>query len=335
MMVKTPAYWYRATSSRAPWIENFLTPLSVFYNFARLVHQSFRTPVKSGLPVVCIGNLVAGGAGKTPLALAVMKVVHDNALARRAFFLTRGHGGTERGPCLIDPARHSYKSAGDEALLLASMAPTVIAGNRAAGAKTSKTQGADLILMDDGLQNPGIFKDIKIVVIDGTMGFGNGKILPAGPLREPLKEGLAKADAFVIAGEDKRNVAGILPPGKPVFRTALRVQDGKMPDLDKTYVAFAGIGVPEKFFNSLITDFALRVAQTFAFADHHPYTEHDIEVLQNAAKKHGAQLLTTEKDALRLPAGTTGIKTLPVEMIWENKSAFIEFLKEKLESAMA
>jgi tetraacyldisaccharide 4'-kinase len=325
MKLKTPAFWYRSKNSRAPLIEWLLRPLSYVYALGHDIHQRSKTPEKIPVPVICIGNIVAGGAGKTPAALALMELIHKNTLANAPHFLTRGYGGTERGPLIVE--RQNAQQVGDESLLLASSAPTVVSSDRAVGGKLAAQSGADLIVMDDGLQNPGIAKDIRLVVIDGYMGFGNGHLLPAGPLRAPLDKNLKSANAFILIGPDTRAVKSILPPRTPVFEATLKPL--RMPDVNKNYIAFAGLGYPEKFFRFLKEELKLNVVESIAFPDHHPYTEADIEVLKQKADTAGAQLITTEKDKIRLPADAP-VETLPVQLVWNNEADLVDFLKAHL-----
>ena len=333
MMLKTPKFWYRNHDTAAPMSERALEPLSRLYKFGYTLHQSSRTPHKAALPVLCIGNIVAGGTGKTPTALALMAVIRKNNIAKNPYFLIRGYGGGAVGPLLVDPNKHTAWETGDEALILSRAAPTVVSINRALGAELAKKQGADLVLMDDGLQNPGITKDISIVVINGDMGFGNEKILPAGPLREPLQDGIARADAFIIIGADKRDAAGKLPAGKPVFTATLKANTTKIPPKDKTYIAFAGLGYPDKFFNFLRGDIGLTLAETIRFADHYPYTRDDLEALAQKAVDAKAELLTTEKDFMRLPKiEGVNVHTLPVDLVWDDENGVAQFLQDKLAS---
>ena len=331
MILKTPQFWYRDKGTAAPPLEKMLEPISYLYELGYRLHQNSRDAAEAGLPVLCIGNIVAGGTGKTPTALAIMDIIHKNSLAKKPFFLIRGYGGGEVGPLLTDPAKHTAWDTGDEALILSKAAPTIVAIDRIGGAELARRKGADLVLMDDGLQNPGIRKDIRIIVINGEMGFGNEKILPAGPLREPLETGIARADAFIFLGADTRGVRDKLPQDKPIFEAILCPAFGKLPPQDKAYIAFAGLGYPEKFFKFLKEDLRFNIVDTVKFSDHYPYNETDIRNLAQKAQTAGAELLTTEKDMMRIPAieGIT-IYTLPIELAWSDEAALTQFLKDKL-----
>ena len=331
MSLKTPSFWYPSAQTPHDWRVNALKPLSCFYKLAYNIHQNSISAKKVDIPVVCVGNLVAGGTGKTPTSIAVLGCLKQSGHAKNPFFLIRGYGGAERGPLLVDLDKHSAWDVGDESLILANHAPTIVSADRVAGAKLAIERGADLVLMDDGLQNPGIHKDFKIVVINGEMGFGNRMVMPAGPLREPLRVGLAKADMFILIGEDKHGACARLPDGVPLMRASLHTTEDAVPDKSKRYVAFAGLGYPEKFFNYLKDMLGLNVVSRIAYADHCPYGAHDIAQLAKQAKAHDAILITTEKDYLRLPKDNDlKVVTVPVNMVFENGEALAPAFQKKL-----
>ncbi|HYH22430.1 MAG TPA: tetraacyldisaccharide 4'-kinase [Azospirillum sp.] len=311
--MRTPEFWYRPAGAAAL----ALAPLGALYGLAGRLRFAATRAERVGVPVVCVGNLVAGGAGKTPVALALAE-----ALAARGttvHFLTRGHGGTERGPLCADPAGHDAARVGDEALLLAAHAPTWVARDRVAGARAAATAGAGVVVMDDGFQNPHLAKDLSLVVVDGAVGFGNGHILPAGPLREPVARGLSRADAVVLMGEDRTGVAARVAP-LPVLRA--RIEPAADAALrGQKVLAFAGIGRPEKFFATLDSLGAV-LAERVAFADHHPYGAHEVAALLARAEALGAVPVTTAKDAVRLPAPARAkVRVLPVRAVWEDAGA--------------
>ncbi|HRC26119.1 MAG TPA: tetraacyldisaccharide 4'-kinase, partial [Alphaproteobacteria bacterium] len=217
-------------------------------------------------------NLTAGGSGKTPLALALHDLLREDIPARATFFLTRGYGGAQSGPLRVDPARHDFRAVGDEALLLARRAPTIVARDRVAGAALARENGAGLLILDDGFQSRALARDLQILVIDGAAGLGNGRLLPAGPLREPPAPAFARADAVVIVGPDARGVRTLLPAGKPVFEAF--VKPVRAPDPAHRWIAFAGLGRPGKFRETL-EDMGIRPLQFMPFPDHHPYTDRD------------------------------------------------------------
>lgn len=325
MTLKTPLFWYRPPNQKPGIVEEMLMPLSALYRLGYEIHQATGRREKFPVPIICIGNINAGGTGKTPTALAIMDLIRKNGLAQNPFFMSRGYGGGEIGPLLVDPEKHTAWHTGDEPLILASYAPTIVAASRADGITFAIRKNADLVLMDDGLQNPHIARDIKIVVINGDMGFGNGRMIPSGPLREPLQKGLKKADAFIFIGNDTRNTKSILPADKPCFTTSLQLAEPPPPG---RYFAFAGIGYPQKFFNFL-RDSGINEVGTESFADHYPFTAEDIARLRQKATAANAELITTEKDYMRLP-DKTGIHALRTSLSWDNAPALVKFLQERL-----
>ncbi|MCB9988848.1 MAG: tetraacyldisaccharide 4'-kinase [Rhodospirillales bacterium] len=331
MRLSTPSFWYKKPSLTAC----FLAPLSWLYQGAQALHQRKRSvhpAYDPGIPVICVGNLVAGGSGKTPTALALYKLVTAKAISERPCFLNRGYGGTEKGPLLVDPAMHTPQEVGDEALLLAAAGPTIVATERQHGALLAREQGFDLIIMDDGLQNPSLRKTLSLVVIDGSAGFGNGRPLPAGPLREPLETGLARADAFLIIGDDKTDVHALLPLDKPAFSGHIQVPEGFETDRSIPYVAFAGLGRPEKF-KATLEDYGLDIAAFQSFPDHHAYTAHDLQTLIDKATARKARLITTQKDAVKLPAAFIREQkpiVMPIEIVWNAPDDLENTLTDKI-----
>ncbi len=331
MARKTPSFWYPQSPEQLSLQARSLKPISWLYKFGFRLHQGSVKAQKAHIPVICIGNLSAGGTGKTPTCISFMRHVKDAGIAKNPFFLIRGYGGAERGPLIVDLEKHNAWDVGDEPLILARHASTIISADRYEGTNLAALNGADLVIMDDGLQNPGIQKDLKIIVINGEMGFGNGLMIPAGPLREPLDEGLAKADAFFLIGEDTASVADILPKNIPVFYANLEADANTLPSKSKDYIAFAGLGYPKKFFDFLKYKLGYNIIEEYAFADHCPYTRKDLQILRQKAKDAGAQLLTTEKDFLRLPGGYKGnIHTISVSMCFENPEALQHFIAHKI-----
>ncbi len=331
----TPKFWYRPLHAPAPLVERLLSPLAFVYTVLYTLHQKSKTPYISDVPVICLGNLVAGGTGKTPTALAVLDLIRRHKLAQRPFFLSRGYGGAEAGPLLVNPAVHTAWDVGDEPLILARSAPVIVAHNRAEGAKFAKTQNADLIVMDDGLQNPGLKKNLKLLVINGEMGFGNLKLLPAGPLRQPLRQGLAKVEGYILIGEDRKDITKLLPHIKPLIHARIVPDEtDPRPDPALKYVAFAGLGYPDKFFNFLRQDLGLTLLESLRFSDHHPYTADDLSHLHHKARQLGATLITTEKDLMRLPDRPeykdVPIKTVKIKTVFDTEEQLVNLLRTVL-----
>lgn len=299
--MRTPSHWYAAPGARA----RMLAPLAALYGLGGRLRMRFTVPHRTSVPVICLGNVTAGGTGKTPLAIALAGMLRAGGEA--PVLLTRGYGGRLAGPVLVDADAMTAREVGDEALLLARAAPTIVSRDRRAGAEAAVRAGAGIIVMDDGYQNPTLHKDVNLLVADAGAGLGNGRLLPAGPLRERPHDALARADALLVTGRGdaadglKRMAQGL---GVPVFEAAL-VPDGDMDALrGKRLLAFAGIGRPQKFFDSLAAAGGdVRAARSFA--DHYPYSEADAQALLDAARAGALALVTTEKDMARL-AGARG-----------------------------
>jgi tetraacyldisaccharide 4'-kinase len=278
---------------------------------------------RSPIPVICIGNLSVGGAGKTPIAESIAQLIPG------AHFLSKGYGGKEIGPLRVDPLLHSYGQVGDEPLLLAETAPTWIAKNRIEGAEEAAGAGASCLVMDDGFQDPSLEKDISILVVDGHTGFGNERCLPAGPLREPVDQGLKRADAVVILGEDKHGIALRVAP-KPVLHAWLEPQAEASVLAGRKVVAFAGIGRPAKFFHTLDA-LGADVVEAYAFPDHYPFHPAEIGELQVAANNHHAFLVTTGKDYVRVPPTMRDqIGVVQMDVAWEDEAALLDILAPAL-----
>lgn len=331
MYLKTPKFWY--DRSMGDYLCGLLLlPLSAFYLLGHVLKSTVIRPVKPKIPVICIGNLTAGGSGKTPVAVAVMDIILKNSLAAAPCFLTRGYGGTLTGPLFANPEKHISREIGDEPLLLARHGTVIVSADRRAGAAMAEKHGNDLIIMDDGMQNPSLKKTLTLAVIDGSTGFGNGFPLPAGPLREPLGSGFLKADAFVLIGPDTRNIVRCLPDGKPLLRARLEVPETWVPNTKSPYIAFTGIGLPEKF-RTTIQTMNLNLAEWRVFPDHHQFTPAELHHLDELAGERGGRLLTTEKDATRIPphfSFKNPLDILPVRIVWENESALHELVKHTL-----
>ena len=323
MPCKAPEFW-----DRGGLLARLLAPAGWAYGAAGALRRSRARPWRAPVPVVCVGNLVAGGAGKTPVSIDLARRLASAGAAPH--ILTRGYGGSAAGPLRVDPARHSCREVGDEALLLAAAAPAWVAHDRAAGARAAVAAGAGSLLLDDGFQHLSLAQDLKLLVVDGTYGFGNGRVIPAGPLREPVGGGIARADAVVVMGEDRTGIAAIAA-GKPLLRARLAPRSGA-PELRGVRVlAFAGIGRPEKFFGLLQTLGAVVVAQR-SFADHHVFTESEMRALVGDAVRAGARCITTEKDLVRIPTTMRGtIETLPIEVAWEDAGAVAAMLNRLVE----
>ena len=288
-----------------------LAPLGWLYGASIGLRQRWTRPSRTRARVVCVGNLTAGGTGKTPVAIAVAHALR--ARGGSVCFLSRGYGGRLAGPVVVDLARHGASDVGDEPLLLAQAAPVVVSRDRRAGARLAEDRGADVIVMDDGHQNFELQKDVSIVVIDASNPIGNGRMLPAGPLREPMARGLARADVVVLMG------AGNALPETRIPTIRAKVAPRSATNLaGQRIVAFAGIGHPERFFDTL-EDLGAIVVGRHAFDDHHVYKDADVAGLKASAQARDAKLFTTEKDFVRLTKEQQeGIQMLPVQAVFED-----------------
>ena len=323
-----PEFWY-PRGSRGGVLPLLLSPLGALYAAGGALRHAFTKPKRAPVPVICIGNLTAGGTGKTPVALAV--AARLAARGQQPVFLTRGYGGRATGPLFVNPIHHTAVEVGDEALLLARSAPTILAHLRSQAVDLAPPRS--VIVMDDGFQNPTLAKDLSLLVIDAEKGLGNGRVIPAGPLREPAADGLARADALVIAGEGDLP-ASIAPAWgtKPILRFTLAPSSTTL--CGQRVMAFAGIGRPEKFFRT-VTELGATVIATQGFADHHPYSESEIAELRGKAATEKATLVTTEKDWVRLPASLReGIVAVPVTAVFDEPQA-LDALLERVLSAVA
>jgi tetraacyldisaccharide 4'-kinase len=312
--MRAPDFWRKDTL-----VSRLLTPLGEVYGWAVRRNLERAEEYRPSVPVICVGNIVAGGAGKTPVGITLAR--HLIAAGAKPHFLTRGYGGTEVGPRAVDLDRHDFARVGDEALLLAREAPTWVARWRPDGAVAATQMGAGIIIMDDGFQNGTIAKDLSLVVVDGTYGFGNGRVLPAGPCREPPARGLERADALVVIGKDRCGLAELARSHDLPLLAARLVPGPEGAELKgRKVVAFAGIGRPEKFFATL-KQCGARLTSDHSFPDHHPYERADIEALLAEAEANEALAVTTAKDAVRLPADLRArVTVLSVTLDWEEPS---------------
>ena len=338
--MREPPFWWRPAGLQA----KLLAPAAAIYG-AVAARRLKRSGQRVDVPVICIGNPTLGGAGKTPLALAVAGMLAQ--VGEHPVFLSRGYGGRLAGPVRVDLDRHHSTDVGDEPLLLARAAPAIVARDRVGGARTGISIGASVIVMDDGFQNPSLEKDISILVIDARRGVGNRRVFPAGPLRAPLADQLARAHALVVVGSPAAGrdlvregfVREGLASNTPIFRARLQPDAGAVTRMaGRRVLAFAGIGDPQKFFATL-DDAGIEVAATRVFSDHHRYTPTEARALCDQATRENLILMTTEKDLVRLRGDARMAQlaacahALPVALVLEE--GFKAFLIDRLASAKA
>lgn len=314
--MRAPAFW-----SHRRFLTQLLRPFSMVTRYLtarRLRHEGQSVGVK----VICVGNASVGGAGKTQVAMDIL-----SRLQGQPFALTRGYGGALAGPVLVERGVHTAIDVGDEALLLAEVAPTIKSHDRVAGARLALAEGATAIVMDDGLQNPYLRQDLSFLVIDGGYGFGNGFLLPAGPLREPIAEAARRCRAAVLIGDDETGALQQLPSGMRVLRASL-LPDCSMPLGRCMVIAFAGIGRPDKFFRSVLS-LGAELVSRHAYPDHYVYEAHDAAELLSEAAEKGAKLVTTAKDFVKLPSNLkAACLVVHAHLIWENELELDMMLEE-------
>lgn len=320
--MRAPAFWWTTPERPAP-LARVLAPLGRAYAAATARRLQSVTPVSVARPVICAGNLVVGGSGKTPVVIALAERLI--ARGRSVAVVSRGYGGSLAGPVRVDETRHTSGEVGDEPLLISAFAPVWVGRDRVGAARAAVGDGADVILLDDGFQDPALSKDYGIVVADAARGFGNARCIPAGPLREPVETGLGRADLLLVVGEPRARERFLdrwrtaIPC--PVAEAELRPLDTGMEWEGARLLAFAGIGDPARFFATL-AGLGADVRQTVALDDHQPIPPALLSRLREDAARLGAELVTTEKDAMRLPrAERGGILTLPVRLHVEDWSA--------------
>lgn len=312
--MRQPEFWNRQDliSQVAVFL---LSPLGRLYGASVACRAAHTRPFRSRAKVVCVGNLTVGGTGKTPIAMEIARLLI--ARGARPVFLTRGYGGRISGPAFVTPDDRAIH-VGDEPLLLATVAPVIVSRDRAAGARLADEHGFDVIVMDDGHQNFSLTKDVSVIVVDAETGFGNIHVLPAGPLRESLSQGLARADAIVVNGDgNPQEVAG-------TTLTTIRARLAPTGEKDwsgRRAVAFAGIGRPERFFASLGA-LGAEIVEALPYSDHHVYTQSEIARLKARARAESANLVTTEKDYMRLtPTERAGIEFVSVRAEFDDRAA--------------
>lgn len=316
--MKTPEYWQ--TDSL---VSKILTPISAIYGFLTQLRLKLHKSPKVEVPVICVGNITAGGTGKTPVSLSIAKMLINDVY--HPFFVTRGYGGKAKN-VMVNNKKHTAHDVGDEPLFLSEVAPVAVNSNRYKGAKLAIKEGADIIIMDDGFQNPSLHKDLSFLVFDGNYGIGNGKIIPSGPLRETFANGTKRADALIIIGDDKYNLAK--RTNLPTFFAHTEAVQSILEKRD--VIAFAGIGHPQKFYQTL-KEQGFNILKSYDFPDHHFYQKPELEKMIAEAQELNAELYTTGKDFVKIPHSLkNNIKVLEIAVVWDKPDELLTFIKSKI-----
>jgi len=331
--MREPGFWYAPPSL----CSLLLAPIGAIYGAVAGARMA-RPGERAAVPVICVGNYHLGGAGKTPTTLRLVQMLRS--LGETPFVVSRGYGGNLTGPVRV--ADHSAAEVGDEPAMMARHVPVIVARDRVAGAELARGEGASVILLDDGFQNPALEKDASVIVIDAVRGLGNGYVFPAGPLRAPLAAQIARTNALIVIGDGNaaNDVAqGVVQRGGLVLRAAFVPAESVVAQLrGQRVLAFAGIGDPARFFATLRAH-GIELAAQRIFADHHPFTVDDIDALAREAQASALTLVTTEKDLARiegnpaLAAHNARIVPFPVTLRIDDEGALADFLKERLRRA--
>ncbi len=328
----TPTFWYRDEASAPPLLETALTPLACLYQLIHRInmHIQKQGQYQSSSFVICVGNITAGGTGKTPSAAAIMTLIKKKNLFKCPCFLMRGYGGSLKEPTLVTNHHTAYQ-VGDEAFILQQHAPVIVCADRKKGIKFIEDQGFDCVVMDDGLQNNTVFKDFSILVVNAEKGFGNHKTIPAGPLREPIRAIKDDIDLTIWNGKAKKTQRDKAP--SPFVEARIHVDKKIASTLkQKKILAFAGIAHPDKFFSTL-RDLNLAISKHVSFPDHHNFSDQDLEKLLSNAKKNDLTLVTTEKDYVRLPDQfKKNVSFLPISLSFSDDEILCDLIQQKRDS---
>ena len=325
-MLKAPKFWYLKKDT---YLSRLLYPMSLLFRLGTKIRNLTSNTKKSSLPIICIGNIVIGGAGKTPVALKIGRIL--TTAGYNPHFISKGYAGIIKNNTLVEPW-HSPKSVGDESLLLSAVCPTWIGINRNKSVKLAASKGGNCIIMDDGFQNPTIHKDLSIIVINASQEFGNKRVIPSGPLRESINRGLSRTNLVVIIGEATPYLKKIIPDYIPIVTAKFNINNENKIFKGQKITAFAGIAYPEKFFTSLREQGAI-ILKEITYPDHHIYDENDLLSLAETANKTRSILVTTQKDFVRVPKSYRSlVNTLQGEIIFENEELIKEILTNVIEN---
>jgi len=332
MPIKTPHFW-----TELSWQSVILFPVSYIWRFGHYAQQKILNTKETEIPVICVGNLTVGGSGKTPVVITLCRFL--SGIGKSTSILTRGFGGKEKGPIFVSTNLHQSLDVGDEPLMMAHSLDVCVSRNRPLGANhILDKKKYDCIVMDDGLQNPTLKKDLNIAVFDGKFGIGNGFLLPAGPMRQKLEVGIQNIDLVIFNGKDETGLKQKIPPHIPIFTGELQPDEEIVEKMKNRRVyGFAGIGNPSRFFKTLNNIGADLVGEAH-FADHHPYTDADLTQLYEEAMQSGAELVTTQKDWMRLPTDWRDrVLTVPVRIHFsaDDTIKIVSFLETIFENVIS
>lgn len=325
-MLKAPKFWY---VKRDTILSRALYPLSILFRIGTMIRYLTSNAKKSDIPVICVGNIVVGGAGKTPVSLKIGKILIEAGYTPH--FVSKGYTGIIKNNTLVEKW-HSPKSVGDESLLLSKVAPTWIGIQRDRSIKLAEISGSDCIIMDDGFQNPTIFKNLSIIVINASQEFGNKRVIPSGPLRESIRSGLARTNLVIVIGEVTEYLRKTIPSHIPIIPAKFNINNENIIFKGQKITAFAGIAYPEKFFNSL-RDQGATIVKEITYPDHHIFDENDLLSLAEIANKTKSILVSTQKDFIRIPKSYRSlINTLNGEIEFQNEDLVKEILTNIIEN---
>jgi len=325
-MLKAPKFWYQKKDS---YLSRSLYPLSLLFRLGTKIRNFASTSKKSSLPVICIGNIVVGGAGKTPVSLKIGKILIKAGY--KPHFISKGYAGIIKTSTLVE-SWHSPTSVGDESILLSKVAPTWIGKNRNLSGEYAKMQGGDCLIMDDGFQNPTIYKDFSIIVINASQEFGNKRVMPSGPLRESIKRGLTRTNLVIVIGDTTDDLKKVIPSHIPIMSAKFAINKENKIFKGQKITAFAGIAYPEKFFISLAEQGA-QIVKEVIYPDHHIYHENDLLKLAEIANKTQSILVSTQKDFVRIPKSYHSlVNTLEGEIVFDNEELLLEILSNVVEN---
>ena len=325
-MLKAPKFWY---VKKDTFFSRILFPFSLIFRLGTKIRKLISYTHTFSLPIICVGNIVVGGAGKTPVSLKIGKIL--KTAGYNPHFVSKGYAGIIKTNTLVE-SWHSPKTVGDESLMLSEVAPTWIGIKRNESIQLAKEKGGDCIIMDDGFQNPTIYKDLSIIVINSSQEFGNRRVMPSGPLRESIRRGLSRTNLIIVIGKVTDYLKKTIPDNIPVISAKFNINNENKIFKGQKITAFAGIAYPEKFFNSLREQGA-KIVKEVTFPDHHIFDENDLLSLAEIANKTQSILVSTQKDFVRIPKSYRSlVNTLEGEIVFENEELFKEIITNVIEN---